>query len=395
MWSSRTNQSPLKEEQVDSWLFHFTHDRRFSFSQQHCCHQSDCAPSLLLGEKNTSLSHFYLCITSVHLIKMSPSRLPNSSETWIAENPPTAIQSKMKLMLDGSFCSNRTTKNQREPGAWHWKCLHSLILGNKPTATIKTSSLKYSPDEWEVGLCLGRSLGQKWRASAEQRKWLIKNVLGAATKTTRWKGWPQHLFSSLTYPVMVMKHLCALISLDPSQTPYQQWNLSLCSPGHWWRQSRTAPAERCSCPRRGWWWTRRSASSRSRSSPTCTVCWRSSGSTWRCSKPGPCRGDEACVNQRSGEHFTWLNGANKIRLQTVGEGISKGWQTIVSCLLCGYSVARELIHTLGGFNTQSTGRCCWNALQPNPPLTGQKKTSLADNQARWIICRNASPCQLQ
>lgn len=103
-----------------------------------------------------------------------------------------------------------------------------------------------------------------------------------------------------------MKHIYAVISSDPSQTPYQRWSLSLCSPGHWWRQSRTAPAERRSCPRRGWWWTRRSASSRSRSSPTCTACWRSSGSTWRCSKPGPCGRDEARVNQRSGEHFTWL-----------------------------------------------------------------------------------------
>lgn len=130
------------------------------------------------------------------------------------------------------------------------------------------------------------------------------------------------------------------LSSDPSQTPYQQWSLSLCSPGRRWRQSRTAPWGRRSCPRRGQCWTRRLASSRSRSSLTCTACWRSSGSTWRCSKPGPCRRDEARVNRRSGEHFTWLNGANEIRLQTVGEGISKGWQMIISRLLYGYGVAR-------------------------------------------------------
>lgn len=125
-----------------------------------------------------------------------------------------------------------------------------------------------------------------------------------------------------------------------SQAPYQRCSPSLSSPGRRWRQSRTAPRGHRSCPRRGWWWTLRSASSRSHSSLRCTACWRSSGSTWRCSKPGPRRRDEERVNRRSGEHFTWLNGANEIRLQTVGEGISKGWQMIISCLLYGYSVAR-------------------------------------------------------
>lgn len=130
--------SPLKRLQAVSWLFLSTHDSRLSFSQQQWCRPS--APygipvisvnkttfiSLLKRRKSTGnytsaevlgawgmFSAFLPHIMSVHSInnvKVSPSWRLNFSTK--EKKTQTAIESEIKLMLDGSFCSNKNNKGR-------------------------------------------------------------------------------------------------------------------------------------------------------------------------------------------------------------------------------------------------------------------------------------------